>query len=235
VTRLLLGTAAALAVAAPAQAKGPVHASVCGETRCKQVSSPRDVDRLVRLGYSSTPAAPGPYYVLRLTRNVPEGPYRVWKVFYVPGADLFATLDERIVRWHQARSGEALRELLAGVEPFPAPAIREVYVGGRPARGEAQAYLGLFAARGRSPEESVRDWLAVDLVAGTETPWSASDRDLMFSPSTGILERGTQQLVIGPLVAAERGPAWRTAALGLAGAAIAIAFGAAARRRLKAA
>lgn len=205
--RLALVLLASLALASPAAAKELQSVSICGVSSCTTYEDEKTATLLAHMGESSgRAAAPGAYYVVTFTGDA-QGEQFGWKSFYVPGAELWASFDDMygLVRWSTA-SPSAARVLDAatrGLEPFPAPSIEAVRIDGKPIGGDPQGYLTLFTAEASrpAPEPSKYDWVPVDLVASAATPWTMSERDLMFSPSAGAIERVGVRIPLEPELA----------------------------------
>jgi hypothetical protein len=194
---------------------------------------------------SGRAAAPGSYYVVTFTGEG-DGERFSWKSFYVPEAGLWASFDDMygLVRWSTTTAPAAaiLDRAIAEIEPFAPPKIETVRIDGKPIAGDADGYLSLFDAEpnGAPVEPTSYDWVPVDLVSSAATPWTMSDRDLMFSPSAGAIERVGVRIALDDDVAAavaagtalptDGGFAWLTLALAFGGVAAAIALAVLAQR-----
>jgi len=205
---LALVVIAALVAAAPAAAKELKSVAVCGPNDCVTYTSPADMEALVEVDPSAAPPAPaGPFYVLSV--RIAEGDRTFgWKTFYVPSAHRQAVFDEGAgaTRWSDALPGarRLLDAAARNVQPFPTPRLAAVRVDGRTVSGEPQGYIRLFAAGSPTDADPPRwDWVPVDLVAPATTPWTGSDRDLAFSPSGRLVERGSVRTRIPDALAAD--------------------------------
>ena len=244
--RALLVLCVALVAVPPAAAKELRSVSVCGASECATFDDEKTATMLAHMGESSgRAAAPGPYYVVTFKGDA-EGEQFSWKAFYVPEVGLWAGFDDMygLVRWSTMTESSAavLERATDGLEPFAAPHVESARVDGVPVSGDASGYLGLFDAEpaGAAVEPSTYDWVAVDLVSSAATPWTMSDRDLMFSPSAGAIERMGTRIRLDDEVAAavaarealpgEDGVAWLTLALAFGGVAAAILLALAAQR-----
>jgi hypothetical protein len=231
----LLPLVVAALLAAPAAAKDPEWLRVCGDGGACQTTTDRAL--LLRFlagsggGPVGTPPAPAPYLVLTMKDHG-----ETWKAFYVPSAEAMAGVQaDGITRWWTANDPDgALTKLTEGVPLIPAPELSGVRVGPAYVSGDLQDYLALFTTGETDIAHSQRsDWVPVDLYSNPGSPWTSSDRDLMFSPSSGLIERGTIQAQLAPNVARavaaaqplsldDDGFAWATLAVVFAGLAAAI-------------
>src|SRR5215208_6451937 len=243
--RLLLVVLAALTVAGPAAAKNPEWLKVCGEAGACRTTADRETLLAYFRGSGgsavATAPAPAPFLVLTIKD---EG--EVWSIFYVPSAGAVAVgePDGTTRWWPEEDANGVLAKLAAGIDPLPAPRIVAARVGGTPVVGDVRAYRELLAAGATEiAHENRTDWIAVDLVSSPPSPWTSGSRDLMFSPSGGLVERGTLQAKLDDDVAAAVAAArplplgddrfaWPTLALVFGGIALAIAL-ALFRRRLR--
>lgn len=236
--RALLVLCAALVAAPAAAAKELQSVTVCGASECTTFDDEKTATMLAHMGESSGLAAsPGPYYTVTFKGDA-EGEGFSWKAFYVPEAGLWAGFDDMygLVRWSTVTGPSAaiLERATSGLEPFGAPSVENVRVDGEPITGDASGYLALFDAEptGGAVDPLKYDWVALDLVSSVPTPWTMSDRDLMFSPSAGAIERvGTRirldeevaaAVAAGEALPGDEGIAWLTLALAFGGVAAAI-------------
>lgn len=204
---LLLVAAAALALAAPAAAKEMTKAELCGPAGCAAVT---DKDDLRTFGGGETLGARPPmlpFYKLALSARG-DGATETWWIYYVPAANMIAVEDAYgLINWHPLRASATavLKRLAAQVDPFPTPAITSVAVGDRLVREGAASYLRLFDATGGTSPHNVSpdDWVGIDLRADRPSPWTDSTRELLYSPTTNVLERRTERLVLAEGIAAD--------------------------------
>ena len=193
---LALVLAAALALPGAAAAKELVQVKACGASDCTTTRGPDELRAFPTGGESpGAPPPAGAYYTLELTVDG-EGEEHSWTSWYAPEANMLAGLDEyqRVV-WFPVvgpTATRAIREAVAGIEPFPAPTITSVRIGDRVVTKGAETYLRLFAlptdmgtAQPKDP-----DWVPVDLRSARPTPWTAGDGEFAFSANAQALERG---------------------------------------------
>jgi hypothetical protein len=201
--RALIVTAAAATVLAPspAGAKELVALEICGPDECTTVNDRASL-AMVPTGGENTLGPPpvAPFVRLRFTIDH-EGTSDSWQVYYVPASNVLAGRDgdDGLLSWFPTygREAEVLRRLAARVKPFPAPTLNQVTIGGRTTTGDPSSYLGLFVEKVAPPAVDsplVEDWQAVDLHSTVPSPWTDAARDLMYSPSHGLLERGAVRL-----------------------------------------
>ena len=120
--------------------------------------------------------APTGFYVVRWHWGSDER-----SAYYVPSAARVRQLDERgAPGWWRIHDPASLRQLTAGLEPFPVPTITRVTVGGREAR-DPQSYLELFG-RGRTwwPLNQ-QHWLRIRITTDAASPWTDDKSDLRIS------------------------------------------------------
>jgi hypothetical protein len=198
----------ALAAAAPASAKQLQSVAVCGVSDCVVFKSKQKAELLAQVGDSvTTPAPAGPYYMLTFKGNA-EGEEFGWKSFYVPSTNQSVAIDEStpLARWSDTLPGAQalIAQATAKLEPFPTPTIEYVRLDGNQIDADPQSYLRLFGVPSTGTGEPASyDWLPIDLVTSATTPWTGSDRDLMFSPSGRLIERGGSQVRIDDGLAAD--------------------------------
>jgi hypothetical protein len=206
----VLAAAAALALAAPATAKEPTKAEVCGPAGCIAVTD-KDTLRTFPSGDESLAAQPAPqaFHTVRYTVTEGEGgPEHTWTAYYIDREAMMAWRnDGGTVVWSFVRGDGAtlIKKLARQVESFPAPAISGVTVGGRPVPGDAESYLALFDVTGDrlSVNALPRDWVPIDFRSARPSPWTDAPFELMYSPSTNALERGIDQLVLPSGIASD--------------------------------
>jgi hypothetical protein len=201
--------AAALVLAAPAGAKEPLRATICGASGCTTVTDPQTL-REIPAGENTTAVGPAaPYYRLQIVAGERNGRERhSFSLYYVPSANAMAWAEEGVVRFHPIygdRAPAVMRKLTARLQPFPRPRVSSVIVGNRRVSGvAAQTYLRLFSQQRESrPAESPSDWVRVDLRSARGSPWTDGKPDLMYSPSTNLLERGWLRIEVPAAFAAD--------------------------------
>lgn len=164
--------AAALTLASAAAAKGPLEAGsveICGPESCAAIEDEALLGWLgeLRAG-GQTPGTPppvGPFYELR-------GEVLAW---VLPDA---AAVRSNMggSSWYPLAPGlaEALRRAAAGVDPFPAPRITNVYLDEREAV-EATPYAALLGPGtvADSPTPGAR-WVTIGIVSESASPWTGS-------------------------------------------------------------
>jgi hypothetical protein len=110
------------------------------------------------------------------------------------------------VSWIQMpESSRALfAKATANLDPFPAPRVTAAFVNGRRVEGDASTYAQLLTLPERfTPYPAEWDWVPIDLRSARPSPWTASDRDLVYSPSANLLERGTARVPLAAPLAAD--------------------------------
>jgi hypothetical protein len=244
--KLALISLLSLVAAAPASAKELQSVAVCGVSDCVVFKSRQKADLLAHVGDTvTTPAPAGPYYMLTFKGNA-EGEEFGWKSFYVPSTKQTAFVDEstQLSRWADTLPGaqKLIAQATESLAPFPTPKIEYVRLDGNQIAANGQSYLRLFeVASAGTGEPTSYDWVPIDLVTSATTPWTGSDRDLMFSPSGRLIERGGTQVRIDDGLAADIAAgrtlsfddgafAWLTLVLVFGGVAAAIVLGLALQR-----
>jgi hypothetical protein len=198
--RALLPIAAlALVLPAAAAAKELSAATVCGAKGCTTFQRPSMELAGGGDGFTERAAAPGPYYTVKLAVDA-DGHREAWTIFYVPGAEMVVYRDETGRTAFERLSGDprlAFHRYTRGIAPFPAPTITGAAVGGKQV-SDPQSYLALFTARGAGEAyPGAADFVPITLHGARPSPWT-DGRYLMFSPSTGSLERGTRVVQLAP-------------------------------------
>jgi hypothetical protein len=200
---VLLVATIALVLPAAAAAKELSAATVSGAKGCTTFEHPTMELAGGGDGIADPAAAPGPYYSVELAVDA-EGHDDSWTIFYVPGAETIAFRDEVGRTTFERVTGDArlaFHEVTRGTAPFEAPTITGATVGGR-AVDDPGSYLSLFTARGAGEAyPAAADFVPVVLLARVPSPWT-DGRYLMFSPSTGALERGTRVVQLPPATVA---------------------------------
>ncbi len=188
---LLIAVTAFLLVPAAASAKELTSATICGASGCKTIAHPSQELGGGGDGFAEPAPKPGPYYTVRLT--VAADGNHSWTMFYVPGSNMVAFQDERgMTDFEQlyGSAGAAWRAAVSGVRPFAEPTVTSATVGERQV-SEPQSYLSLFAGPSSDDDAypDAADFVPIVLHSKRPSPWTDA-RYLMYSPSTGALERG---------------------------------------------
>jgi hypothetical protein len=149
-----------------ASAKGPVV--LCGASGCRDLGS-EPFFRWLPSAYTVhvRPAAPGPFYKLRI------GDYSL--AYWVPSTGVLRVSDgEGPATWVRPRPIDLalLREVSSGLQPFPTPTRADAMVDFVDVRHGSATYLRLFTM-GRLARGSVRvnSWLDIGIFGG-DTPWT---------------------------------------------------------------
>ena len=195
-TRLaLLLAAAALVAPSGASAKELVSATVCGASGCRTVTDKATLNAIPGGEDVTGLGAPAAYYRLTLVTGEPNGRRHGFTTYYVPSAKAMSWSEDGLYRLHPIYGPTAngvMRRITAGLEPHAAPRITTAIVGTRRVTGAAAAsYASLFSA-GEPTQLDARpyDWVAVDLRSSRPSPWTDGRSELMFSPSTNLIEIG---------------------------------------------
>ena len=142
---------------------------VCGVSRCESVPLPAELAALVDLSTEIPPPPVGPYFEFR------TGEGDRW--FFVPASRaLKPPIHGEGFNWFQVHptAAESIEEGLRGLEPFPAPTLSQVLVGGREARDPSR-YLRLFDRFPVvAPPEASRQRVWIVLRSESASPWSVS-------------------------------------------------------------
>jgi hypothetical protein len=237
--RLLFALAllALMAVPAPAMAKGPTSATLCGPDGCQGLGDARQLGEYPDGGPNGEMPVPAPYYELRFTSRG-DGEEYTWTTWYVPSAKSFASVDEQEgVSWMPMNDPE-LTALAKRLRPFPAPEITAVTIDSRRVTDNPASYLELFTVQSvdeNAYPQGVADWEQVTFVSKQKSPWTMAQSSIHFSPSNGMLQRGIEMLKLPdemsadlrsgqPLVGDSAGFPWRDVVFAvLAGTALLIA------------
>jgi hypothetical protein len=174
----------AFLVAGAAQAKAPPGGiDVCGPSACAHLQW-GDAEQFWIRSHDSSGAAravPGPFYILRWHWN----PGEEETAYLVPGS--------LAVRWNSGtghaaawsgvdKSGiDIVKGAAAGIEPYPAPTLTRVTVGGRQVR-DPQTYVRLLSGK---PSWSLITgrWLRVTLESSSPSPWTDGSSIVRLSKS----------------------------------------------------
>ena len=197
-----------LAVPTTAGAKEITNVAMCGPDGCKNFGDPTQLggggsnSDGGQLGQMPGPAA---FYELRYTVDA-EGEESTWSQWYVPSADVVASLDEREgVYWHKV-DNPAFAALAKEIKPFPKPEITAVTIGDRRVTDDPASFLRLFTVqttdRNAYPD-GVADWQQITFVSEQQSPWTMAQSSIHFSPSNGMLQRGVEMLKLPDEMAAD--------------------------------
>lgn len=177
--------------------------TVCGASGCRTVHHP---PQEIASGGGGVPdPAPGlrPYYTVTLTAGEP-GHFESWQIFYIPEPPFLGLRREDGRGLFERLDGAALRELRTaarGIEPFSAPTITRVTVGGEQVADPA-SYARLLTVDGEeSSIPAPADFVPIVFHANRPSPWT-DQRYLMFSPSSGTLERSIRLIELPDELAA---------------------------------
>jgi hypothetical protein len=195
------------ALAASAAAKEVKSAKVCGPSDCVAVTDREQATLLV--GGDGGPGSPpraSSFYTVEVTVTIDEeGGTGTWSFYYVPSSgmtrpayDPRGDMGPSTHAWWavDGKTAALFANVTEGLEPFPRPDVSSVVIGSKEVVAGADSYLRLYElppARGGLPgglPVSYSEW--VNLRSSTPTPWTDLPRDLSFSPSAGLMERGGQ-------------------------------------------
>jgi hypothetical protein len=159
--------AGALLLSGAAQAKAPpTGIEVCGAGSCVDLAASEAEMFWMRASGSGRPAAAGAFYVLRW--HFDAEPER--SAYFIPGRSSVLWLDPRGWSTLEPTAVAALKRTLGDLEPFPAPTLTRVTVGGR-AVNAPQTYGTLL--RGKPAWVwPVGSWLTVKFQSATPSPWT---------------------------------------------------------------
>jgi hypothetical protein len=235
---LILAVAALLAPSG-ASAKELVSATVCGASGCRTLTARATLNEIPGGEDVTGLDERAAYYRLHLVTAEPNGRRYDFTTYYVPSARAMSWSEDGLYRLHPIygqRANGVMRRITAGLDPYAAPRITAATVGTRRVTGAAAAsYASLFSA-GEPTQLDARpdDWVAVDLHSSRPSPWTDGKSELMFSPSTNLVEIGYEPLRIpdgvaddlaaGRTLHAESGRSVPWGALALAGVGILAAF-----------
>jgi hypothetical protein len=203
---LVAATIAFAALAASAAAKEVKRATVCGVSDCVVVKDREKAMALISGDEGSGPGSPPPassFYTVEVTIDTGQGDAPTWTLYYVPSAAMTRPAYDphgdagasNHPWWAVSPSTEALyRQVTKGLEPFPRPHLSSVAIGSKTLVAGADSYLQVYElpptrASGSLPT-AYSEW--IDLRSKQPTPWTDLPRDLSFSPSGGVVERGGQ-------------------------------------------
>ena len=185
---------ALLAVPAPAVAKGPTSATLCGPGGCNDLGEAQGLGNSGG-GPSGEMPAPAPFYELRFTSQG-DGEEFTWTTWYVPSVKMFAALDEREGVYWMLIDEPRLTAIAKRMKPFPRPEFKEVLIGSRRITDNPKSYLRLFTVKsaGDAVPQGLADWEPIIFRGERETPWTMPQSGMFFSPSNGILQRGIEMV-----------------------------------------
>jgi hypothetical protein len=225
-----LALLALLPMPAPALAKGPTSATLCGPDGCRGLGDARQFRGFPDSGPTGEMPAPAPYYELRFTSQG-DGEEHTWTTWYVPSAKMLASIDDREGVYWMRMDDPKLAWLAARIEPFPMPEITAVTIGSRKVTDNMSSYLELFTVQttDRSAySQGVADWEQITFISKQESPWTLAQSSIHFSPTNGMLQRGIVVLKLSeemaadlrggrPLTAGSSGFPWRNVLFALFG------------------
>ena len=201
---------AALALAAPALAKEPKEATVCGPDGCATSTDRQGLLNLMADNGSTPPPPAGAYYKLTMTIDVPPDAGVTPKVewWYTPNGGGALRSVQRdpsgLTAWYSLTpSGRALlANLTRDVEPYSHPRVTAVTVGGEPV-SDPSSYLRLFGQKTTgTPRISAGDWQDI-VFSGTVSPWTDNAVTLQYSPSANAVLSGYDIAKLPPALAAK--------------------------------
>jgi len=196
-----------LVFAAPALAKEPKQATLCGADGCATTDDGRTLTSFVSRSDTGPPPPPAPFYRMTVTIDVPSdaGPAPKFDWWYVPSVNLvyrtgiFGEGQETWVR-PTAEATALLQRTVRDVKPFAMPKPTKVTVGGRTVESPS-SYLKLLTQGSvghRIP--SAGDWQSIRFF-GAPSPWTDGTLTLSYSKHDGLLLRGGEVVTLPrPLV-----------------------------------
>lgn len=201
---------AALALAAPALAKEPQSATVCGPEGCATTNDRQGLMNLMNGNGSVPPPAAGDYYKVTMTIDVPPDAGVAPKVewwYTASGGGALRSVEKDpsgVTAWYPlTATGKALMaRVTSGVEPFALPEVTSVTVGGKPV-SDPSSYLRLFGQTATgTPQVSAGDWQDI-VFNGPASPWTDNAVTLQYSPSANAVLRGYDIAKLPPALAAK--------------------------------
>jgi hypothetical protein len=205
----VLVTSVVLVFVGPAEAKQLSAFKVCGAGGCTTVSDRAVLTTLMRaiegqreLVRVPTPS-PAPFLRLEYWVKGDEGRGPTFVHHYVPSRRV-AEVITGPGSWSWVRP-DAISALLGrvtnGVEPFPAPKIMSVSMGGKTVK-DPTSYLRLFAIRQKADVfGGASDWQRIVLRTRARSPWSTAAATLEYSRSAKVLWRGSEFLRVPSSIA----------------------------------
>ena len=190
---LLIG----LTATATAAAKEVSAVSVCGASGCNDVD---DVRAFMAAGGLDTgspderpiPAAQ-PYFRMEVEMHAPGEDLPGWSVFLLADGSLVraqgpgAALDQDWMTL-PADAGRTIASATDGLEPYPAPKLTDVRIGGRRATDPA-SYSDLFGLKAAPKPTTVSPggWERIDVRSAKPSPWTDGGDRIDWSPSLGVI------------------------------------------------
>jgi hypothetical protein len=200
----------ALALAAPALAKEPKSATVCGADDCATTNDRQGLLNLMNGDGSVPPPAAGDYYKVTMTIDVPPdagvGPKVEWW-YTASGGGALRAVDRDpsgVSAWYPlTATGKALMtKVTSGLEPFALPEVTSVTIGGKPV-SDPSSYLQLFGrTKTGAPQVSAGDWQDI-VFRGPASPWTDNAVTLQYSPSANAVLSGYDIVKLPPSLAAK--------------------------------
>jgi hypothetical protein len=196
VTRLALLLAfAALLAPSGASAKELVAATVCGASGCRTVTDRGTLNEIPGGEDVTGLGAPAAYYRLNLVTAEPGGRRYGFTTYYVPSAKAMSWGEDGLYRLHRIygpKANAVMRRITEGLEPYAPPRVTTAIVGTRRVTGAAAASYASLFTMGEPTQLDARpyDWVTVDLRSNRPSPWTDGKSELMFSPSTNLVEIG---------------------------------------------
>ncbi len=183
-----------LVVPTPAMAKELKSVSVCGPDGCNDLSGAGNL-RDFPTGGEPTGQTPAPaaFYEVSYTIDA-EGQTDSWTTWYVPSAQLLASIDEREgIAWMPLDAPQ-LAALTKGLKPFARPEITSVTIGSRKVTDNPASYLRLYTVEsaGNTVPQGLADWEPIVFQSKSKSPWTAAETGLFYSRSNGMLQRGIE-------------------------------------------
>ncbi len=197
----------ALVLVAPALAKEPKQAAVCGSDGCETTTDRQGLLSLLDGGDPIPPPPAGAYYKVTMTIDVPPDAGAPPKVqwWYAPdGAAIRPVkLDPSGVSpwYHLTAEGRALlARVTENVEPFPLPTVTRATIAGE-AVADPSSYLRLFGQKSVAPPRIDKgDWQRI-VFTGPASPWTDNAVELSYSPSSQTVLRGFDAAKVPPAMA----------------------------------
>lgn len=202
---------AALLLAAPALAKEPKEATVCGADGCATTTDRQSLLNLMVDNGTLPPAPPaGEYYKVTITIDVPPDAGVAPKVgwWYAPsggGAIRAIGRDPSgVTPWYALTSGgKALFDKVTGdLRPFSSPKVTGVTIGGKAVEDPASYVRLLSLPTSVDAVPRSGDWQQV-VFGGPPSPWTDNAVDVSYSPKDNLLQRGADFVRIAPATAAK--------------------------------
>ena len=204
VPAVLVILVAALLTPTLAHAKELSAFKACGAAGCRQIKDRAVLRTLIRAVEAqgepvSVPTpAPSPFIRLDFFMRGDEGTGPAFRQYYIPSRGvLLIQTDPNAWAWVSARNIQTvLARVTRSVKPYAAPTITRITVGGR-SLFDRDEYARLFTTRPTTysvPDEP--DWVDVKVKTTRPSPWSTTAATLAYSPSTKVLWRGSEFVVL---------------------------------------